>query len=56
MTYGIPVAAIATLDDLLAFIAGQPALRSTARRWRRTGPSTARADRERRGGNYEGSG
>jgi len=25
-TYGIPVIAIATLDDLMQFIAGQPAL------------------------------
>jgi orotate phosphoribosyltransferase len=25
-TYGIPVAAIATLDDLMTFVAGHPAL------------------------------
>ena len=29
-TYGIPVMAIATLDDLMQFIAGQPALMATA--------------------------
>jgi orotate phosphoribosyltransferase len=27
-TYGIPVVAIATLDDLLRFIAGRPALQA----------------------------
>ena len=40
-TFGIPVIAIATLDDLMRFIAGRPALTAAGRRWRPTGRSTA---------------